>query len=141
MSAAAAIPRLPIRTRLLREGLPPGPRAPAVWQTMRLIRDWVGFLQDCQRRHGDIFTTDLAGFGVAVYVADPEVCATVFQSDPDVFRAGPAREVAEPITGARSVLILDGEPHRRERRLLLPPFQGNHVRVHERAMEEAASGA
>lgn len=138
MSAAAAIPRVPVRTKLLREGLPPGPRTPAAWQTWRLARDWVGFLKECRRRYGDIFTTDMAGFGMAVYVADPEVCAAVFQADPDVFRAGPTREVAEPITGRQSVLLLDGEAHRRERRLLLPPFQGKHVRTHERAMEEAA---
>ncbi len=137
MGAAAAIPRVPLRTRLLREGFPPGPRSPATWQTIRLVRDWVGFLKDCRSRYGDIFTTDLAGFGMAVYVADPEVCARVFQGDPDIFRAGPAREVAEPITGPHSVLILDGEPHRRERRLLLPPFQGNHVRGYELTMEQA----
>jgi cytochrome P450 len=97
----------------------------------------VGFLKDCRRRYGDVFTVDFAGFGTAVYVADPDDCAAVFQGDPDVFRAGEARTVAKPIAGPQSVLILDGEAHRRERRLLLPPFQGNHVRVHERTMEEA----
>jgi cytochrome P450 len=120
-----------------REGLPPGPRGPAAWQTLRFARDWVGFLQDCRRRYGDVFTVNFAGFGVAVYVADPDECAAVFQGDPDVFRAGEARAVLEPVVGRRSVLILDGEEHMRERRLLLPPFQGNHVRVHERTMEEA----
>jgi cytochrome P450 len=58
------------------------------------------------------------------------------QGDPDVFQAGPARAILEPVVGRRSVLVLDGEEHRRERKLLLPSFQGNHVRVHERMMEE-----
>ncbi len=139
MSTHATAQRLPPRHAFRgHEGLPAGPRGPAAWQTLRLAHDWVGFLQDCQRRYGDVFTVDFAGFGIAVYVADPEVCAAVFQSDPDVFRAGEAREVAEPIAGPRSVLILDGDEHRRERRLLLPSFQGNHVQVHERKMEEAA---
>jgi cytochrome P450 len=139
MSTHATARRLPPRDAVHRhERLPPGPRGPAAWQTLRLARDWVGFLQDCRRRYGDVFTVNFAGFGTAVYVADPDVCAAVFQGDPDVFRAGEAREVAEPIAGPRSVLILDGDAHRRERRLLLPSFQGNHVRVHERKMEEAA---
>jgi cytochrome P450 len=34
----------------------------------------------------------------------------------------------EPVVGRQSVLILDGEEHRRQRRLLLPSFQGSHVR-------------
>ena len=138
MSTHVSAHRLsPRRVTRRRDGLPPGPSGPAAWQTARLAMDWVGFLQDCQRRYGDVFTVDFAGFGIAVYVTDPDVCAAVFQGDPDVFRAGEARDVAEPIAGPRSVLILDGEAHRRERRLLLPPFQGNHVRVHERTMEEA----
>src|SRR4051812_35552316 len=84
------------------EGLPPGPRGPALWQTIRLAQDWVGFLKDCRRRYGDVFTVDFAGFGVAVYVCDPADCAAVFQGDPEVFRAGEAREVAEPIAGPQS---------------------------------------
>jgi cytochrome P450 len=121
--------------------LPPGPREPATWQTIRLAHDWVGFLKDCRRRYGSVFTANFSGFGVAVYVTDPDDCAAVFQGDPDVFRAGEAREVAEPIAGPRSVLILDGDAHRRERRLLLPPFQGNHVKTHERTMVQATERA
>ena len=117
MSTHATARRLPPRHAVRRrEGLPPGPRGPAAGETLRLAHDWVGFLQDCRRRYGDVFTVNFAGFGTAVYVADPDVCAAVFQGDPDVFRAGEAREVAEPIAGPRSVLILDGDEHRRERR-------------------------
>jgi cytochrome P450 family 135 len=135
--AAALPPTVRLSGRRVRQALPPGPRGPAFWQTARLARDWVGFLAHCRDRYGGVFTVDFAGFGITVYVVDPDDCATVFQGDPAVFRAGEARDVAEPIAGPRSVLILDGEAHRRERRLLLPPFQGNHVRTHERTMEEA----
>src|SRR5512144_2475531 len=115
MAASATVLRGPRRAVRGHPGLPPGPRGPAFWQTLRLAHDWVGFLESCQRRYGDVFTVDFAGFGLAVYVADPDDCALVFQGDPDVFLAGPAREVTEPIAGPRSVLILDGEAHRRER--------------------------
>jgi cytochrome P450 len=91
----------------------------------------VGFLQDCRRRYGDTFTVNFSGFGPTLYVA-----SAVMQGDPDVFQAGPARAILEPVVGRRSVLVLDGEEHLRERKLLLPSFQGNHVRVHERMMEE-----
>ena len=40
------------------------------------------------------------------------------------------------MVGSRSVLILDGDEHRRERRLLLPSFQGNHVRRYGDLMRE-----
>jgi cytochrome P450 len=96
----------------------------------------VGFLQDCRRRYGDTFTVNFSGFGPTLYVSDPDVASAVMQGDPDLFQAGPARAILEPVVGRRSVLVLDGEEHLRERKLLLPSFQGNHVRVHERMMEE-----
>ena len=119
-----------------RPGLPPGPRAPAVWQTWRLSRDWVGYLAECRERYGDAFTLRFSGLGKWAYFADAEALGAIFQGDPEVFHAGEARAMLEPIVGRRSVLILDGEEHMRERRLLLPHFQGSHVRTHEETMEE-----
>ena len=121
-----------------RPGLPPGPRAPAFWQTWRLYRDWSGYLEECRERYGDAFTLRFTSIGRWAYFSDPEVLRGVFQGPPDVFLAGEARAMLEPVVGRRSVLVLDGEEHMRARRLLLPSFQGSHVRTHERTMEEVA---
>jgi cytochrome P450 len=129
--AAPATPAAPPA----RLGRPPGPRAPAFWQTWRLFRDWAGYLEECRRRYGDAFTLSFVAIGRWSYFADADVLRGVFQGPPDVFRAGEARAMLEPVVGRRSVLVLDGEEHRRARKLLLPSFQGNHVRTHERTME------
>jgi cytochrome P450 len=121
----------------VRPGLPPGPRAPAAWQTWRLIRDWSGYLQECRDRYGDAFTLRFVAIGRWAYFSDPEVLKGVFQGPADVFHAGEARAMLEPVVGRRSVLVLDGEEHMRARKLLLPSFQGTHVKTHERTMEEA----
>ena len=42
------------------------------------------------------------------------------------------------VLGHNSLLVLDGEEHLRQRRLLLPPFHGDHVADHRQAMSEAA---
>jgi cytochrome P450 family 135 len=118
--------------------LPPGPRLPAIVQTVRWARDPVGFLAACRRRYGDAFTVRFTGFGQWVYFADAETVASIFQADADAMRAGEARDMLEPVVGRRSVLILDGEEHRRERRLLLPSFQGSHVRRYGELMREVA---
>lgn len=139
MSTQAATRRTapPPAARALRAGVPPGPRAPAFWQTWRLFRDWSGYLDECRRRYGDAFTLRFVAIGKWSYFADPDVLRGVFQGPPDVFRAGEARAMLEPVVGRRSVLVLDGEEHMRARKLLLPSFQGSHVRTHERTMEEA----
>ena len=98
----------------------------------------MGFLAACRRRYGDAFTVRFVGFGRWVYFADPETVASIFQADPDVLLAGEARDMLEPVVGPRSVLILDGDEHRRQRRLLLPSFQGSHVRRYGELMREVA---
>jgi cytochrome P450 len=43
-----------------------------------------------------------------------------------------------PVVGERSVLLLDGAEHLRQRKLLLPPFHGERMRAYEQVMLEAA---
>ena len=137
MSTQAPTAPPPAAVPAVRSGLPPGPRAPAFWQTWRLFRDWSGYLEECRRRYGDAFTLRFVAIGRWAYFNDPAVLRGVFQGPPEVFRAGEARAMLEPVTGRRSVLVLDGEEHMRQRRVLLPSFQGGHVRTHERTMEAA----
>jgi cytochrome P450 len=108
--------------------LPPGPRGPAVLQSVRLILQPIGFLEHCLRRYGDVFTLRFVGMGDLVYVADTAAVREIFTGDPQIFHAGEANEVLEPVLGSRSVLLLDDDEHLRERRLLLPPFHGDRVR-------------
>ena len=51
----------------------------------------------------------------------------VFTGDPDVLRSGEANQILRPTLGEHSVLVLDGERHLRQRRLLLPPFHGERM--------------
>ena len=74
-------------------------------------------------------------------VFDPELAKQVFRASPRPLRAGEANAVLGPVVGARSVLLLDGAEHLRERKLLLPPFHGERMRAYEQVMTEAADRA
>jgi cytochrome P450 len=119
--------------------LPPGPRGPALIQSLRLILSPIGFLEHCLRRYGDVFTLRFIGMGDLVYVADTETVKEIFTGDARVFHAGEANEVLEPVLGPRSVLLLDEDEHLRERRLLLPPFHGDRVRRYRELVGEIAA--
>jgi cytochrome P450 len=107
---------------------PPGPKAPAITQAIRYLRDPLGFLAGYQRRFGDIFTVRFPTFGRIVYVASPDLVKEVFTGAPSVFHAGEANAtVLEPALGPNSVLTLDDAAHMRQRKLLLPPFHGERV--------------
>jgi cytochrome P450 len=124
---------------LPRTSPPPGPRAPALVQAIRYARDPLGFLIRHQRRHGDIFTVSFPFFGRLVYVAHPDLVKEVFTGSPAQLHAGEANAtVLEPALGPNSVLMLDDEPHMRQRKLLLPPFHGERIRRYGELIREMA---
>jgi cytochrome P450 family 135 len=55
-----------------------------------------------------------------VITSDPELVKKVFTGDPNLLRAGEGNVVLRPLLGPRSVLLLDGPEHLRQRRLRCP---------------------
>ncbi len=118
--------------------LPPGPRGPAVVNMVRFARRPLEVLQQWQARYGDVFTVSLSGFGTGVYVVDPDAIRQLFTGDQSDLHAGEANSFLEPVLGAHSVLVLDGPEHLRQRRLLLPPFQGSRVAAFREVIRDVA---
>jgi cytochrome P450 family 135 len=118
--------------------LPPGPRAPATVNTARLIRRPLESLLGWQRRYGDVFTVRYLIFGTGVYVADPAAIRELLTGDQSDLHAGEANAPISPVLGSNSVLVLDGPRHLRQRKLLLPPFQGSAVRAFREVIREVA---
>jgi cytochrome P450 len=95
-------------------------------------------MERARRRYGDAFTVRLAQVGTFVFTTDPDLLKTVFTAGPDRLRAGEANVALEPVLGSRSVLLLDGAEHIRQRRLMLPPFHGERLRGYEQLIAEIA---
>ena len=92
-------------------GLPPGPRAPAIVQTLAwaVAPTWV--MDRCARRLGETFTLTFAPSGMKlVMVSDPEAVKTVFTAPPDgavgggklAGRAGDGAELGDRADRARA---------------------------------------
>jgi cytochrome P450 len=110
--------------------LPPGPRRPAVLQTLAWIRRPAPFLDECARRYGRRFTLRFVRGRNFVLVSDPAHVKAVFTGPPDVFLSGRANQSFRAFLGDHSLFVLDGAEHRRHRRLLLPPFRGERMRAY-----------
>jgi cytochrome P450 family 135 len=121
------------------ETLPPGPREPPALQTLRWVIRPTAFMEEQQRRYGDTFTVRLLNSPPMVFTSDPEALREVFTADPDVLQAGAANQILQPVMGANSVLLLDGERHLRQRRLMLPSFHGEKMQRHEATMAAVAA--
>jgi cytochrome P450 family 135 len=118
--------------------LPPGPRLPRWLQTAGFIFAPVPFVERGRRRYGDVVTFRTLFDPGFVMVFDPELVKEVFRGPPDQLRAGEANAVLGPVVGEKSVLLLDGPEHIRQRKLLLSPFHGERMRKYEEVMREAA---
>ena len=79
----------------------------------------------------------MAGYGALVMLSDPVAVKDVFRGDPQALHSGEGNEFASTIVGTNSVLVLDEEPHARQRRVLLPPFKGERMRSFFEAIQTA----
>jgi cytochrome P450 len=119
--------------------LPPGPRWPVLVQTVALVRFRHRFLPYLHRRYGDVFTVSSVPKGrPLVLFARPEDAKEIFAGDPETFHAGKGNAVLGPIMGEHSLLLLDGQQHKRARRLLLPAFNGHALRGYQALVSEVA---
>ncbi len=118
--------------------LPPGPRAPATVTTARFAYRPLQTLQSWYDRYGPVFSVRFLSFGQGVYVADPDAIRELFTGDQSDMRAGEANSFMEPALGPHSVLVLDGPEHLRQRKLLLPPFQGSRVAAFREVIRDVA---
>ena len=121
--------------------LPPGPRAPAVWQTVAWMARPAAFLRGLHERFGDPVTIRTYWTEEPmVLFSHPDAVLEVFRLDPAIAPAGQSWEFLRPFAGAHSILLLDGEEHLRERRLMQTPFHGQRMRAFAPIVAELARG-
>lgn len=94
-------------------------------------------MRTCAASFGDLFTLRI-GYGLAplVYCSDPEGLRVLLSQDegPAITAPGDLNGIFEPLLGPQSVIGLSGDPHRRMRQLLMPPFHGERMRSYGEAI-------
>ncbi|NJN30432.1 MAG: cytochrome P450 [Synechococcales cyanobacterium RM1_1_8] len=109
--------------------LPPGPRLPNLLQTARLIATPLGFLDECAERYGDCFTLRVLGLNSppVVFFSDPEAVQAIFTTLADQFDYGKVTQVFRPLVGHESLIMQQGDRHRRQRKMLMPALHGEQL--------------
>lgn len=110
--------------------LPDGPQAPQFLRTLKLIFRPLDYLDQYSQRYGDIFKVGGKKGPPFVYVGNPEAIKQIFTADPEQFISGRGNGVLRYMLGDNSLIMLDGERHERQRRLLMPPFHGDRLRTY-----------
>jgi cytochrome P450 len=98
-------------------------------------------VERCQRRYGGVFSLRAWPLGLLVVVSDPTEVKRVFTADPNTVTAGGGNAVAMPLAGRKSILLLDGDRHLRQRKLMLPAFHGERLGVYRERIVEITDEA
>jgi cytochrome P450 len=114
--------------------LPPGPWTPGSLSLLMWMLHPVETFEADFKEYGDLYTIKNPFFGKEVVVSHPELIKQIFTGDPSVYLGGEANKMVGVVVGDRSVLLLDGRAHHRQRKLLMPPFHGERLDVYARVI-------
>ena len=104
--------------------LPPGPKQPAVLQTVGWWTRPAAFLERARARYGKRFTVRLLNGPPFVIHSDPGHLKEIFSAPADVLHPGEGAAILEPVVGKKSLILLDEAEHLEQRKLMLPAFHG-----------------
>lgn len=121
--------RIAQRGNAILSQLPNRITSPPWWQLMNWIADPLRFQDRYSQKYGDIFTMRLGGLGSFVLIGNPQAIQEIFSQD-SKFDVGRGNALAEPLVGQNSLMLMDGARHRRERKLLMPPFHGERLQTY-----------
>jgi cytochrome P450 len=120
--------------------LPDGPRARPIVNMVKWLRTPLPFLDGLAAHYGHVFTLRLPRLDVPMVIfAEPAAVRDLWTGDPLTLNAGQANVILRAVLGKDSLIVLDGERHLRERRLMLPPFHGERMRAYGHAMRDATA--
>lgn len=112
--------------------LPNGPRKRSFLnrRTIQWVLRPMELLETYAQLYGDPFSIGGDGSPLGVYFSHPEALQQIFTADPNLFECGSGNDILLPVVGDNSLILLDGERHQRQRRLLTPPFHGERMRAY-----------
>ncbi|WP_437930964.1 cytochrome P450 [Sorangium sp. So ce291] len=116
--------------------LPRGPQG-RLLTTYQFLTRPLELLSRCAATYGDVFNMPMYN-GDVVIAGSPASVQDVMTAPPETFVPYAVKSIA-PLLGEHSLLMLSGERHRRERKLLTPPFHGDRMRAYAAAMADVAA--
>lgn len=106
--------------------------SPRFLQRLNWISDPVGFMEKAARQYPDLFAAEVVGFGDnLVYVNHPQGIQQLLKDDRQkLFASGKVNSLLSPLLGDYSIVMLEGDRHRKRRKLLMPPFHGEKIQTY-----------
>jgi cytochrome P450 len=118
---------------------PPGPTDHPLKQLSRFSNDVTAFYLDMASEYGPVFTLHVFGQEPWVIVGDPLLVREIFATPTDDLIN--ASEGVKFLLGSQSMLFMEGDAHKQERRVMLPHFHHGKMQRYAARMLESADSA
>ncbi len=106
-------------------------KTPSFLQKLQWIANPVSYMESAAMRYPDIFNARVVSGGKLVFVHNPQAIQRILTSDRKQFSApGELNKILAPLLGDYSVIMLQGDRHRRRRQLLMPAFHGARMQAY-----------
>ena len=115
-----------------------GPRSSSLVQLFNWIFRPLEYQEECRQKYGDSFNLNLMGIPPFTIVSDPQNVREVLAVDAQKFDVGRTNGLAASLLGDNSLVLLDGIEHRRQRKLMMPPFHGEKVKSYAQTISNLA---
>lgn len=118
--------------------LPPAVEMPKFLRRMKFVFQPFEYLEQNAQLYGDSFSLPQKDGTSTVYFGQPEALEQIFTADANSLETGRGSRILKFLVGDNSLLILQGDRHQRQRKLLAPPFHGDRMRAYGMTMCEIA---
>jgi cytochrome P450 len=108
----------------------PRPTEPQFLRMLNFVFRPIDYLEYYGKQFGDIFAVG-SEYYPFVYLNHPRAIEEIFTRPPEQFSCGAGNAVLGFILGANSLVLMDGEKHRQQKKLLMPPFHGERLKAYE----------
>lgn len=115
---------------------------PVWWERIQWVFDPVAYMEKAFEQYPDLFNAKVISFGNdLLFVQNPQALQQILTSDRKQFSApGKYNGILAPIVGYNSLTSLDGQEHKKERKLLMPSFHGERMHAYGQLISEIADG-
>jgi cytochrome P450 family 110 len=107
-------------------------KSPAFFQKLQWVINPVGYMENSADEYPDIFSANIFSSGNRLlFVNHPQAIQEILTNDRKKFTApGEYNGILRPLIGDYSVIMLDGENHRKRRQLVMPSFHGERMKAY-----------
>lgn len=109
-----------------------GSKTPDIFQKIQWVMNPVGYMEESAKHSLDMFAGKIVGFGDSlIFVNHPQAIQEILTNDRKKFTApGEFNGILKPLVGDYSLFTLNGDRHKNQRKLIMPPFHGDRMQTY-----------